>query len=403
MAKYDINFACGHTAVIHLYGKESYRQERIKWMEEHSICPDCYKKQLAEDRAKAAEEAAAIAKEMGLPDLEGSPKQVSWANEIRNGMIKNANSNIEHISSAMEKYADRMTPENVQQAEEGISFWQVSIECIASEKSAKKFIDAREDHFSAKDYILAKEDITSGKKVIDDFSDKYFFHKSLKKIFIVMEPETQILQPEEKKSNVMAVITYNAEHVNVSSPKDAGIIQICKKSGYRWDGAQWQYTLSGITSGNPEDRAAEIANKLLHAGYQVTVPLEIADSAVSGNFTPLHTRWFTEYTSKPGKIFAKWGRDEDFYYKAKEISGAKYIRGYGVCVPASSADEIEDFAQLYDFRISGAVQKLIDNYRNKITIVAPEEAPKEEIDNTDKLQEILHSSTDVLDDLRDDD
>lgn len=400
MAKYEVNFICGHTATVQLFGKEIDRQKRIRWMEEHSICPSCYKKQLEDDRTKAAEKAAAFAKEMGLPELEGSPKQVAWANQIRNDMIQNANSNIEHISSSMKKYADRLTPENVQQAEEGISFWQVAIECIASEKSAKKFIDAREDHFSAKDYILAKEDITSGKKVIDDFSDKYFFHKSLKKIFYVKEP--QILQPEEKKSNVMAVITYNAEHVNVSSPKDAGIIQICKKSGYRWDGVQWQYAIS-VTSGKPEDRAADIANQLLNEGYPVTVPPEISDAAVSGNFTPLHTRWFVEYSSKPGKIFAEWGRDEDFYYKVKEISGAKYISGYGVCVPASSADEIEDFAQLYDFRISGAVQKLIDNYRNKITIVAPEEAPKEEIDNTDKLQEILHSSTDVLDDLRDDD
>ena len=76
MAKYDVTFSCGHTAVVELFGKEKDRDTKIKWYGEYALCPDCY---------KAAREAELKdrAKENNLPELEGSEKQIKWANRLR--------------------------------------------------------------------------------------------------------------------------------------------------------------------------------------------------------------------------------------------------------------------------------------------------------------------------------
>ena len=63
--RYDGVYSCGHEGAVHLYGKSDYRE----WRKEKifsGICPDCYKKQLAEERTAAKE--AAI-EEIGLYPL----------------------------------------------------------------------------------------------------------------------------------------------------------------------------------------------------------------------------------------------------------------------------------------------------------------------------------------------
>jgi hypothetical protein len=56
MAKYTINYACGHGShVEQLYGKSEDRERRIEWEEANRVCPDCYKAQrLAADEAAPA-------------------------------------------------------------------------------------------------------------------------------------------------------------------------------------------------------------------------------------------------------------------------------------------------------------------------------------------------------------
>lgn len=72
MAKYDVTYACGHVKTVDLYGKTSERERKIEWMEGNCLCPACYK---AEQQAKA--------KVLDLPALTGTPKQVAWAEKIR--------------------------------------------------------------------------------------------------------------------------------------------------------------------------------------------------------------------------------------------------------------------------------------------------------------------------------
>lgn len=60
MAKYNINYACGHGSIEkQLYGKDSERRNYIAWAESNMVCPDCYKaKKLEED--KIAEKVATL-------------------------------------------------------------------------------------------------------------------------------------------------------------------------------------------------------------------------------------------------------------------------------------------------------------------------------------------------------
>lgn len=81
MAHYKINFSCGHTETIQLFGKIADRERRIAWLENSGICSECYKKAQAEQRARATAEAAEATAD--LPQLKGSDKQIAWATVIR--------------------------------------------------------------------------------------------------------------------------------------------------------------------------------------------------------------------------------------------------------------------------------------------------------------------------------
>lgn len=78
MAKYTITHACGHTDEVNLFGKHAERERKIAYLESID-CRACW------DAAQAAQ-----AKEAGLPDLTGSPKQIAWANGIRNRILAEA-------------------------------------------------------------------------------------------------------------------------------------------------------------------------------------------------------------------------------------------------------------------------------------------------------------------------
>ncbi len=66
MAKYKVNYSCGHGSITkELFGKNSERERKIEWMESTFVCPDCYKKDRAEADA-AAPKIAALALVPGL-------------------------------------------------------------------------------------------------------------------------------------------------------------------------------------------------------------------------------------------------------------------------------------------------------------------------------------------------
>ena len=70
-----VTYSCGHEGKIEVYGKADKRNYVVS-MKERDLCPDCYKKQQQEITKKESEKS-------GFPELNGSEKQISWANQIR--------------------------------------------------------------------------------------------------------------------------------------------------------------------------------------------------------------------------------------------------------------------------------------------------------------------------------
>jgi hypothetical protein len=93
MAWNEINYSCGHSDRIQMYGPTSGRERKKEWME-RGICPDCYRKQKKEEREKASQVAAEQAKKSGLPALAGSERQIAWADTIRKNALASAQNNV---------------------------------------------------------------------------------------------------------------------------------------------------------------------------------------------------------------------------------------------------------------------------------------------------------------------
>lgn len=405
MAKYDIKCSCGHTVTISLFGKEVDRQRKIAWYEESGLCPECYKKLQEEARKTADAQAAAEAREMGLPELTGYEKQVAWANKIRAGLVdtisKMHDAAFKIIETAKEtgKYQDKLP-----RVEKAIEFLNACEEVAGTETSAAAFIDWRFD-LDVRRLLAVREAEDEAIKSGKDMQQYGGFFVAVLKILYPAETEKTVetkevtLAPEKKTTDTLAAVTYTDDRVDVSSPKDYTVMRIVKAAGFRWSGSAWEMRIT-VTTGSAVDRAAEIANKLLAAGVQVRVPEEIQKTAVDGNYTPRCTRWFCAIN---GDIFAEWDKNEDWYSRVINISGAKYISDmHKIRIPASSADEIDDFADLNGFQISDGAKKIIDGYREAVKIVSPQEKEEEEKpDEKEALSNILDSSRDVIEDLKD--
>ena len=96
MAKYTVNFSCGHTQAMDLVGKTSERERKISYFERSGICSECY---MAQQESKKAAELS-VYNSANLPALTGTPKQIEWANKIRCEKYQMfANRGFEHVAN----------------------------------------------------------------------------------------------------------------------------------------------------------------------------------------------------------------------------------------------------------------------------------------------------------------
>lgn len=79
MAKYTVNYKCGHDGTVRLYGKTSERESELEWMSRTMLCADCYKAEQERQNVQAGMDNIAA----GLPMLTGSEKQIAWAESLR--------------------------------------------------------------------------------------------------------------------------------------------------------------------------------------------------------------------------------------------------------------------------------------------------------------------------------
>lgn len=82
MAKYTVTHSCGHTETHQIYGPHKDRPRRAEWLGNRK-CEECRSKDHQEEREAENASAAEANAAAGLPALEGSERQVAWAESIR--------------------------------------------------------------------------------------------------------------------------------------------------------------------------------------------------------------------------------------------------------------------------------------------------------------------------------
>jgi hypothetical protein len=373
MAMYDGTYSCGHEGRVNVIGPGKDRQ----WKADahfRGLCPECWEQKKLEEREKANAEAAKKAKEMELPVLEGTEKQVAWANTLRQDLIDKIDAlgrkEMECINSTEgEKYD--------------------VLDYIMSQTKASWFIDNRphgilswiEDRLTA---IIAWKADQEVKPLVEE-----------------MKIESTV-QPENCQYKEPAEIKVSSEKITVSFPKNENFRELVKSLGYTWGDGYWYRKITKF-NGPADDRAAELGNKLLNAGFPITVTDNIIrQNAVSGNYQPEQKRWIMcrlEGTYKNWFAITWSGRDENLYKVARKLPGSKWDNS-SVVVKVNYWQEVQDFAELYGFKFSDMALDAIETHRNiEVTKVKPAES-KEEIQN-DGLKDILNSGDDILDDLKD--
>lgn len=386
MAWYYGTFACGCEGRVNIIGPTKHRD----WKKERAFekkCPECYEKWLESERERKTQKAAEQAKEMELPELQGTEKQVLWANTLRQKFIDTFEKfdNEKRLNDVLNYKFDikkKLTLEDV----------RLILDYILTNKTdAKYFIDCRMD--SAYDVIVRemKEALKTEEEIAEEHQEKS------------VKLESTVF-PKNAITNVVAEITIKDDKISVMFEKNEKFREVVKSLGYKWNGI-WERKINELT-GSASDRAAELGNKLLNAGFPVMIlDEEIRNNAINGVYEHECNRWILKRKkgTYEGWLVIKWYDKSDLYNKARKLPGSRYDSG-SVLVRVERYKEVEEFAELYEFKFTKSSIEAIENYKEvskNVTVVNPVEV--KEVEHKDGLQEILNSSTEILDDLMEED
>lgn len=378
MAKARAICTCTHCGaefeVTAITRNSTEKQNWKEWAEKYyDTCRDCWKKQ---KNARIAEET----EQLGLPQLTGSENQINWAMEIRLGIAKE----LEEIIYGAKK--------NTRNSKETIATMEQCYSWIIEQRESRYWIDNRNTA-----PIMMMNDAYSHIK--DNVVEESAAAEAAKAEATMMP---------QNISHDKVSITISDTKVCARTTKDEDFRTIVKGLGFRWssDENQWIKKITEYT-GSAQERAAELANTLLHAGF----PVECFDDdvrrmALEADFAPECRRWVKLVISGPndGMLSIRIPSDnrQEIYDAARAISPKAIYRDGCVLVPIHLCDLVEDFASIHGFNLSGAASKAISEYHYKLATaerVTPD-SPKVK-EHTNKLREILESEDAVLPDLMD--
>jgi hypothetical protein len=340
MASYTITHSCGHEETLWLTGPRSQREWRIKKAEEE-MCDACFREWKTAQCAKQN-------KELGLPELKGTEKQIAWAERIRHSAVEE----LERMGGQFEDEQD---------------WFREGLELIYKQDSAAWWIDHRGqfDYYVSVRGLIARVLEEAVKKEQDSTPEA-----------IAAKAEATI-RPAEAKSEIVAEIAIDGGTISVHYPeKDDDLRAIVKGLKYRWINRAWRRTFTA-KQGPVVDRAAEVAHHLLAAGFVVQIlNPEAREKAVSGEYTPEQTRWIS---ARDDRFIFTWGKDEDYYQVARRIPGSRYESSH-VTVPSVQFEQVLDFADRYNFSLDASAQRLAEKAKaeKEAALIVEVEAPRKE-------------------------
>jgi len=344
MARYSIDYSCGHRGEIVLFGPTKNREWRIE-KEKENICSDCYDQQLSEQSIIATQENATN----GMPPLRGTEKQVLWAERIRNAAMRSFETigitpqTSYRLRDASQEEIDLAV--NAVMAKEKASWWIDNREAFSS--SATIWFFAIVDVLVEEIEASIQKPVATAKAVADDAKVE------------------ATVYPEKPKTATIAEIRIKNDLLEVYFPeKREDFWAIIKKQlGFSWNGTCWQRTLIA-KNGAPTDRAAEVGHVLLTTGFPVRIYDEVVrQKSITGDFVAEQTRWILcrkEGMEYAGWFAITWAKDDDLYAAAKRIPGSRW-NNTSVVVPPEQYEQVLDFAERYEFAVSDNAQNVAQN------------------------------------------
>ena len=408
MAKAYATCTCAHCgAEFVVTATRSSRKEADSWEKwaatHYDCCDECAAKMRAEENARCA----AAAKEMGLPALKGSVKQIAWAEKIRMDFVTKVDKAFDKLLERYEKQkAEGKVDEFIESDIKAIDITRkYALEHITS---AAWWIDR-----CSSDFRITLNDVyTSHQAEIDELIERGAAQVADPEP--VPEADTSVTVMPETVSKDVAKITVTEDgYLRAAYPvKDETFRAICKEYDMKWNPGDrvWERKLY-TTSGEPDDRQADLANRLLREGFPVRCDSQaIADKAVAADFAPERTRWI--YGAVKNKTLLIWDAETgDEFYAALRIPGAKgkeyYTKRKGrygeVTAPVHLYALIKEYAEMYDYEFAPSAVEEIEQFEaSKVIVHAATPAAPAQPDPEAKLKAILDSSDDVLPDLEDD-
>lgn len=387
MAWYYGTFACGCEGRVNIIGPSKDRE----WKKQRAFskeCDKCYREKLEKARELDNKRALELAKEMELPELEGTEKQVAWANTIRQSLV-------EKVASFIGKGDLGNFDNEAKQRIKDINNISIVLDYVIDKKvSAEFWINNRESikwdniEFIFKDYI--KDALPTDEEVQEKIIQQDIELES------IISPK-EVIKPGVVEINLVD----NDNAVELVYQKDNDFIECVRSLGYRWRG-KWRKNITELT-GSYKDRMAEIGNLLLNEGFSIRIyDMEIRQKAISGQFEREQERWII-FNIEEDKLWIKWEYGNNKLYNIiNKLPGSKYKNGK-MLIDIANYEVIKEFAELYNFKFTKKADEKIKHYIEKmknVTVVNPSQIEDKGL-KEEGLESILNSSREILDDLLD--
>ena len=335
MAKYEIacNICKENVTTIKLYGSLRSRQWKIdnyNW-----TCDSCLEK-IKDD---AFEKSIDFSKEYDLPKLNGSEKQIKWAETLRFNIISQIENN------------DGLDSFRVGGYEYKNNFDEIKMKVL--------------------DYIYTKEESSfwiSNRNVPSIFLI-YNLHKEILNEDCVIEKSLQndfeterIISNENPITSTIAKITNTENVVRIEFTERNDIFKnVVKNKKYKWNSNDfcWERTFP-IYLLPIEDRISEIALLLIKNCISVCVYDNNAYNKVKNNEFELECSRWVIYDNIYNCFIIKFNIEDKLYDVIKRIKGNKYINSTTFQFNKEYFNEVIEFADCYGFKFSKKALDLIN-------------------------------------------
>lgn len=346
---------CAKEYNVQMYGPTKTRQWRVDhWS---GLCDGCTEKK----KEAASEAAVAYATEADLPALQGTEKQIKWAEVLRAKRMQEVDKMIEDAKTPMSDRGQRI------------------LNHLYEQSDARLWIDTRMESL---DWVIRKiaNSCPAETRVAN------------------VEKEAKAdatIRPTTPKTETIAEISSVGNSVLVRFPeKRQDFWELIKKEmDYRWNGNAWVLNINTVT-GPVEERIVEAGVRILAGGFCIMVhDASLRQRIIIGDYNMAPKCWVSKLTTGKyqGWFSIRWKKG-DWYHEAKRLPASKWDKdSSSVVVPPEQFEELLGFAGHNEFALSDGAQELAEQARIKrqTAIVADIELTKTET-ATPGHRKILH-------------